>query len=270
MTGNFWGRSVLTFVASLWVGATFAAAPTLWVADVDGRLGTVDLASKQVTVIGDMGHVMTDIAFDPAGKLFGVGFLGLYRIDPQTAASTLVGDLGGSFNSLVFDAAGRLYTAGNALYSVNPSTGAASLIGKGGYGYASSGDLAFVGGKLYLSSSASAKDSLVQLNAANGVGTRIGSIGYNYVYGLATDNNVDLYGMSDTRVLDINPATGAGTTLFDYRGHGLGMAYGTAFLTEAAAPVPEPQTYAMILSGLAMIAFVARRRSLPRIQPNSK
>jgi hypothetical protein len=249
-----------SFIAGLLATGFATAAPVLWVSDVNGNLGTVDVATDKVKVIGNMGHVMTDIAFDPMGHLYGIGYSALYSVNPSTGASTLIGNMGGTFNSLVFDASGKLYAAGTSLYSIDVTTGQASLIGKGGYSYASSGDLAFVGGKLYLSSSGT-KDSLVQLNTANGFATRIGGIGYASVYGLASDNNIDLYGMAGTRVLEIDVATGAGETLLNYQGHGLGAAYGSAFLTEASAPVPEPATYAMMLSGLGLLALAAKRRA---------
>jgi hypothetical protein len=253
----------LTFAVGLLVGASASAAPVLWVGDSAGNLGTVDVATHQVKVIGNMGHVMTDIAFDPKGNLFAINTDSLYAVDRNTASATLIGHTGGSFNSLVFDAAGTLYTASTALFSVNTATGRTTRIGNGSSAYFSSGDLAFIDGNLYLSvlGTSSSKDSLFRLNTATGYGTRVGSIGYTSVFGLATDNNIDLYGMSGTRVLDIDVETGAGSTLFDYQGHGLLAAYGTAFLTEATHPVPEPETYAMILSGLAMIAFTVKRRT---------
>jgi hypothetical protein len=53
------------------------AEPILWVSDWTGNLGTIDIDSGSVTIIGDMGKAMTYIAFDPSGGLWGVsgGFL---------------------------------------------------------------------------------------------------------------------------------------------------------------------------------------------------
>ena len=34
----------------------------------------------------------------------------------------------------------------------------------------------------------------------------------------------------------------------------------TAFSVDSTPPVPEPETYAMLLAGLGALAFVARRR----------
>jgi hypothetical protein len=227
--------------------------------DSAGLLGKVDVATGAVTVVGNTGHVMTDIAFDPNGHLYGITFGALYSIDPITAASTFIGSLGASLNSLVFSSNGTLYAANSRLYEINLTTGAASAIGRGGVSYSSSGDLAFVGGNLYLSSTVPTSDSLIKLNASTGVGTDVGPIGVGQVYGLATNDNVHLYGVAGTSVYSVNTATGAGTLLVGYGGHGLGSANGTAFFSEAAPPVPEPQTYALLLAGLVALGLRATR-----------
>lgn len=217
------------------------AAPTLWFGDSAGRLATIDIANGNVNVIGNMGVAMTDIAFDPNGQLWGIDFMSLYKIDKSTANRTSVGVLGTSANSLVFDTSGTLYAANTSLYKVNTATGIASLVGNGGHPYASSGDLAFVDGNIFLSSGGG--DKLVKINTGNGAGTLIGNIGFSSVFGLASPNGTDLYGMSGTQVLSINPATGAGTSIHNYNGQGLSAAYGTAFFPEAGAEEKKGMTW---------------------------
>lgn len=248
-------------VTLLWSGAGAAsAAPVLWVGDSNGILGTVDVATGSVDVIGNMGVVMTDIAFDPDGNLFGIAFSNLYRINATTAASQLVGNLGITANSLVFDTAGTLYAANAALHTVNTTTGATSLIGNGGDPYNSSGDLAFVGGQLYLSSTFG-NDSLIRLNVVTGTGTSIGPIGQSAVFGLASPNGTELYGLADTEILAINVLTGAGDELLDYAGQGLGAAFGSAFVSEALEPVPVPAAVWMFGTGIAALWSCRRRRA---------
>lgn len=251
-------RSFLA-LAALAACSQLHAAPILWVGDSSGRLGTVDVATGAATVIGSMGRVMTDIAFDPSGNLWGTDGGALFSIDASTGASTLVGNMGIGFqNALVFSSSGVLYAAGASLYTVNTSTGAGSLVGAGN-GYSSSGDLAFVGGNLYLASGPTANDSLWEIDETTGVGTNIGAIGAGAVYGLATPDNTTLYGLSGQSIYSINTSTGAGSLIVSYAG-GLGAAYGTAFRTEAGAPIPEPSALSLVGLALAGLGWVARRR----------
>lgn len=213
------------------------AAPNLWVSDSSGRLATVDVATGDVNVIGVMDDAMTDIAFDPSGNLWGITYNNLYFIDKTTAASTLIGSTGISSNSLVFGSDGTLYTANNSLWSISTSRGSATLVGNGGDQYNSSGDLAFVGGELLLSS-AGLEDHLIELNTRDGSGALIGGIGFSRVYGLASPNGTDLYGVTGTEVVSINPTTGLGTSILNYAWKGLGSAWGAAFFSEADVPNP--------------------------------
>lgn len=247
------------------------AAPILWVGDPDGTLGTVDVATGTPTVVGQMGATMFDIAFDSAGNLWGISGSDLYRINRSSAATTFVGSLGlGQFllNALVFGADGTLYaTGGGSLYTINTTTGQATLVGTGNYN--SSGDLAFIGGQLYLTSGGAGPNSLYVLSTTDGTGTNVGAIGFAGVYGLATDNNVDLYGVVDTSVIRINTGTGAGTLLSSYTAGGyrtLAEGFGAAFLSEAGGggggtgSVPEPGTFALLGLGLAGLVSLRRRK----------
>ena len=248
--------SILIAATLLLAGGAAQSETVLWFSDSAGKLGTVDLATGATTTVGTMAVAMTDIAFSPSGELYGTTPNSLWRIDPATASTTFLSSHSAGLNSLVFDTAGTLYGASSALYTFNPSTGVGTYIGA--MGASSSGDLAFVGGKLYLSATQGG-DSLQQLNTTTGAATFVGNIGRSSVFGLASPNGVDLYGMTGTSVFRIDPTTGAASAnLVSFSG--FGQTYGTTFYEEARPPIPEPSTYAMMLLGLVGLSVAARRR----------
>jgi len=207
----------------------------LYIHDAAGQLATLDIVTGAVSVVGNMGVTMTDIAFDAAGNLYGLSFTHLYRLDSRTAQPVMIGPHGiREGNALVFGADGTLYAAGNLtsnLYTLQPNTGAATLVGN--MGYRSAGDLAFVGSELFL---ASTSDQLIHVDLNSGAnGTAIGSVGYSNVFGLALADNGILYGLSGTRLLAIDPATGTGAAVHNFGGQGVSQSFGASFITEAGA-----------------------------------
>ena len=237
------------------------AGPILWIDDSAGRIGKVDVATGSATLVGNSGIVLTDIAFDPTGNLYGISFSNLYSINTATGAATLIG--GGfpaSLNALTFSSTGTLYaaaTGSNNLYTLNTSTGAATLAGN--IGSSSAGDLAFHNGALYMSA---ASGNLVSINLGTGAGTIIGSLGPAAgAFGLANGDDNVLYAVSGTNVFSVNAATGAGTLVVGYGGGALSGAFGTAFFHEASVPVPEPASLALLGLGLAGIGIGRRKKS---------
>jgi hypothetical protein len=159
--GRLQGLAVIGILA-LGAAGPAQANPIIWIDDVNGVLGKVDVATNAVTVVGNTGQILTDIAFSPAQNLFGITFSALYSINQATAAATLIGNLGVSdVNGLVFGENGTLY--GSALsggfYNINPATGAATLIGN--TGFSSAGDLAFIGNTLFESVVTGSTSSLI-------------------------------------------------------------------------------------------------------------
>lgn len=256
---------VFISMALVATSATALAGPTLWVSDDKGRLETIDVITGNTSLIGTMGIVMFDIAFSPSGQLYGIDGTALYSINSGTGAPTIIGGSGGgNINSLVFGTDGTLYGASNGLYKFDVATGSRTQIG-GTFagGASSSGDMAFVGGNLYLST-LSNPDRLQRISTTTGANTDIGSIGFGSVFGLASPNGSDLYGFSGTQVLSINVATGAGTAISTASGAALGAVYGSAFRNEAVPAIPEPETYALMLAGLGVVGWAARRRAVAR------
>ncbi|MGN7869101.1 hypothetical protein [Paracoccus sp. 22332] len=252
----------MTTAFFLAMAATPALSATMHVHDSNGMLGTVDTTTGAVSVIGDMGVVMTDIAFDPTGNLYGMSFTSLYRIDPGSGVSTLIGAHGiSSGNALVFGADGTLYGAGNAttnIYTLNTMTGVGSSLGS--IGFYSGGDLAFVGSDFYLASSA---NQLVKIDLGNPGGTAaVGSFGVSDVFGLATAPGGRLYGVAGTSIYEVDVTTGLATNPLSFAGHGLGIAYGQSFYTESGAepaPVPVPPAGVLLAGGLVLLGRARRR-----------
>jgi hypothetical protein len=253
--------ALLALGIMLTAAGTVRAAPIMYVHDSTGNLATVNVQTGQVNLIGNLGVVLTDIAFDPSGNLYGVSFTALYSVNKANAQTTLIGNhsITGA-NALVFAGDGTLYSAGTSttnLYTINVATGVGTSLGS--MGFASGGDLAFNSGNLYLASAASTLVLIDLLNLSNT--TQIGAFGVPSVFGLATGDDGVLYGVAGTQIFSVNTATGAATNPVNYGGQGLGTAFGQAFFTESGAepePVPTPAPLALLVTGLALMRLVRR------------
>ena len=248
--------AVLVTTASVFSAFAWGGPTLLYVHDSDGQLGTVNVTDGTTTIIGNMGVVLSDIAFDPDGNLYGISMDNLYSINALTGATTLIGphNVSGG-NALVFAPDGTLYAAGaftSELYTLNTADGTSNIIGD--MGVQSAGDLAFFGGDLYL---ASDNDDLVRVDLdAEAAGTIVGPFGFSEVLGMAHGGDGVLYGVAGTQIFSIDVNTGAGTLVSDYYGTLLGPAYGSSFTTEA---MPAPGGLAVLL-GAGWLNTRRRRR----------
>lgn len=172
----------------------------------------------------------------------------------------MVGSLGsvsGTANALVFGADGTLYMAGSTLYTVNTLTGATTAIGS--IGFQSGGDLAFIGGDLFMASSG---NQLIEVDVLTGSGTLVGNLGVSSMFGLATPDNLNLYGVAGQSVYLVDTTSGAAALQSTFSPTLSGGAFGLAFLSEAGGGgggnVAEPGTLALI--SLALLGIVGGRR----------
>jgi hypothetical protein len=183
-------------------GPVGSAAPTTWLygADASSALFVVDASSGAARRIGDTGvRGITDIAFTPNGRLYGVSFTQLYSLDPRTGRATPIGTgLGmGSVNALASDSHGRLHVASTSgdFGVVAIGTGRATRIGSYGPGLVSSGDLAFArDGALYATARSSRGEVLLRVDTATGIASVRARLPLPDVYGLAFGPNGKLVG----------------------------------------------------------------------------
>ena len=243
-----WIRPAALFVAAIaFVLASCDSAPTepdgelepdpplgaglrtrMYVHDVHGYLATIDVATGVVTLVGNMGVQMRDIAFDDQARLFAISGGHVSILDTLAATSTVVGEHGLTLpNALAASTDGTLYVAGptnTLLHTLNPATGVATLVGD--MGHASEGDMAFHNGWLYMTSAAG---QLIRVNTATPEeSVVVGPIGVVGVYGIATGPDGYLYGITSTILFRINPETAAATNAISLTGYDLGAAYGLA------------------------------------------
>lgn len=205
-------------------GATAPEFP-LFVHDIQGNLATLDVSTGTVSIIGNLGVTLTDIAVDPQGDLYGVSTSHLFRINAETGTASVIGPTGVHTSALEFSSDGTLYAAGNSssLYTIDVQSGLATTIADLGVGAA--GDLGFAGSTLYMSSS---NDQLIEIDLSNGVSTTtIGPLG-GPIQGLDSATG-PLFGVRENSLFAINLSSGASTEVINFSGQGLSDVLGAAF-----------------------------------------
>lgn len=256
------------------------AAPVIWIGDAAGNLLTVDVGTGAQTLVGPMGRAYDDIAFDPSGNLWGLQGDDLWRIDPATGASSGQTEirsqhgftLGG--NAMTFAPDGTLYIAGTCILNPttfevglgcisasNPLTGQGTILGA--LGRSPSGDLAFNGGQLYVTSpnfsTPSGFDDLIRIDLGNvAASTVVGSTAVQVMFGLDTGPDGVMYGVGNISIYSVDPATAASTFIRSWTVGGPIQANGASF---PVAPIPLPGTALMLLTGLAAAGLRARRQA---------
>jgi len=248
--------------------ATGSDPGLLYIVDDTGNLGTVNLNTDAVTVIGNAGVTLTDIAFTSNGNLYGTSVTHLYSVNQTTGAATNIAGYGavgsGEITALAGDGSVLYAASGKTpdLYEINPSPFSITTL-TGSTPHASAGDLAAsvsLGGVMYDSLT---NGELAELTISgntftttdvgnmkvNGVGSSLGN-----VYGLAFGANGVLYAIADTEIYSVNLSNANLTPVFNYSGHGLAKDNGAASLV-----VPEPGSLPLLLAGLLGLALYRRR-----------
>jgi len=243
--------------------ATPAQAATFYASTGNKEIGKIDDKTGYYTQLASTPDGFTDIALDPEGKLWGVNFDELYE---NTGGGTYskVGDLGAEgMNALGFTDDGVLYGASmsGGFYSIDTSSGAA-LLRYSISGFSSSGDIVFDAARdLFWATSSG--DSLWSITR-DGVGTKVGDIGYSRVYGLAFGDDGTLFGYTTSGdQLALNLETGAGTFVRKVSGLS-GDLLGAASEPDATKRVSIPEPSA--LAGLAVIALMLCRKGVAQLR----
>jgi hypothetical protein len=179
----------------------------------------IDLPTGMLSTLGRLPVPLTDLALHPDGTLYGAGDA-LFSVDYEAGTFVRIADVGGgSFNALDVSPDGTLFgAASERVVRFDVAAGAAIEVARFPMGLFSSGDIAFVDGVMYATTTASPgsfirPDQLVEVDVATGRSRTVGSIGHACVWGLAPFGST-LYGLTcEGLLLVIDVRTGAGTVL---------------------------------------------------------
>lgn len=185
------------------------AAPNvhLLITDVDGRLYQLSpYGTPSQTLIANGGTLHLDIAV-LNGRWFVADFSFIRELVPGT--NTVLRTVGpNSANSLGGGPDGMLYTADTLVHRVHPDTGATTTVASLPEGHFSSGDVAFLGTRLFVSTESPCGGGLVEVDLVTGTSTLLGGDGLGCVYGLATVDDVLYVVNCDGKIGTFDPDSG--------------------------------------------------------------
>ncbi len=117
-------------------GLAFSPGGTLFGADDDNFLVTIDVTSGNSTTVGALGADFESggLAFDCSGNLWMTTDIGnnFFSVNPSTGAATLVGNIGTLISGLTVGPDGTIYgldADNDNLVTIDPGTGAPTVIG---------------------------------------------------------------------------------------------------------------------------------------------
>jgi hypothetical protein len=259
---------VLTLLALASLSAS--AQNLLYITDINGKVGTVNLTTDAVTVLGSSGVVLHDIGFTSNGNLYADTSTALYSMNASTGSTTLIGSFGGAGNNLIDGLVGdgseliatsystdKLYAVDVSPLSVTTLTGTLNGI--------TNGDATFgANGALYDILTNGDLDK-VTISGTTITSTVIGDTGDKSVSGMATSSTGQVFAISGTEIYTVDLNTAALTPFLNYAGHGLSTVTGAAIASSGMLVVPEPGNVALLLAGIAGLAFYQRRRGFANL-----
>ncbi|MEZ4296161.1 MAG: hypothetical protein R3B70_14405 [Polyangiaceae bacterium] len=154
--------------------------------DLDGTLYSVSpYGGPAMVVAPSAGFAHVDIAILDGTRWFALDPNLLVELVPKTNQALKVYSVPYA-TSLGVGPDGMLYSAHETVYRIHPDTGVATPIGMLPPGYESSGDIAFVGDRLIVSTDGPCGGALVEVDKDTGQSTILGGNGLDCAYGLAS------------------------------------------------------------------------------------
>jgi hypothetical protein len=202
-----------------------ATAPLtpVYASSVD-HLYRFDPATNQLTDVGVFAGCVGDVrdlAMSKDGKLYAGGYGGFYEVDALTATcSEISGNPMPAGMAFVppgtVDPVAEVLVGGDDghFFRIDVVAGTLSPLGDLPMPVIISGDLTAIGDTIYMTSAAPACiDCLAQVEPASGGYLSIGPVGYEQIYGVASQGTKIFGFTGDGVVLSIDPVTGQGTDL---------------------------------------------------------
>jgi hypothetical protein len=179
----------------------------------------IDLPSGELRRLAPLPVALTDLALHPDGRLFGAAGGALWQVDYEAGTATMAVSIPGtSFNALDFSLGGELFGAvDDRIVRIDEVSGTSSTVVRFPSGLTTSGDVAFIGDRLYATVTAdpfgTRPDILVEVDVFARTARIVNAVGERCVWGLAPFGET-LYGLTcEGLLIRIDTGTGRSTRL---------------------------------------------------------